>query len=101
MHRAVHKFRSEPNEVERGSEVRDLTSHRHQPRKYGIPYPTDIPCICTATRGYDGHFDISNTSVAHGGCVLEKKSYGVFFSVGQDRWLFFFSVLIKYVLNIV
>ena len=85
MHTAVHKFRSEPNEGERGSEIRDLTCHRHQPRKNGIPYHTEIPCICLETRGYDGHFGISNTSVAHGGCVLEKKCYaGFFFSGGQD-----------------
>ena len=74
-----------------GSEIRDLTCHRHHPRKYGIPYPTEISCIYSGSRGYDGHFGTSKTSVAHCGCVLEKKCYACFFFSGGPDWVFFFQ----------
>ena len=94
MHKAVHKFGSRRNSDMRGSEIRDSTCHRHQPRKYGIPYPMEIPCIYSGTRGYDGHFGTSNTSVAHCGYVLEKKCYAGFFFQWRPRLRVFFSVLI-------
>ena len=83
-----------------GSEIRDLTCHRHQPRKYGIPYPTEIPCIYSGSRGYDGHFGTSNTSVAHCGCVLEKKCYACFFQRRPRLGVFFFKQKTAYEIGV-